>query len=128
MVEAGAAGGQVAHDRGDLLGVRPRRSHPLLGLDDAAGRNQLHGPGDLLGGLDALDATAEDALLPTGHGLVLPVLGVHLLGLVLRLRLAVGRLAVVGLLVVAGLLGLFGLLVRLGRPGLGGLEAVAEAF
>src|SRR3954454_10606286 len=75
MLQPGRArSGERLHDLGDLLAVRPRRRDPLLGLDDAAGRDQLHGPRDLLRGLDAADPPAELALLAASHGLGLPSL------------------------------------------------------
>jgi hypothetical protein len=56
---------QVADDGGDLLAVGAGGLDTLLGLDDAAGRDQLHGARDLLGRLNRLDPSPQDPLLPT---------------------------------------------------------------
>src|SRR3546814_16421670 len=41
---------------------------PLLRLGDAAGGDELHRLGDLLGGLHRLDASAQLSFLAAGHG------------------------------------------------------------
>ena len=66
-VAAGAGGGEVADDLGDLLGVRDGRVHALLSLDDPRGGDQLHRARDLLGGLHRPDAAPKNALLSTCH-------------------------------------------------------------
>src|SRR5205085_10811993 len=65
-------GRQLTDHLGDLLAVGTGGRHPLLGLDDAGGRDELHGARDLLGGLDALDAPAEDPFLAARHAYPLP--------------------------------------------------------
>src|SRR6266540_411827 len=47
--------GDVLHGPREQLGVGPSRLHPLLRLEDAGRRDQLHGLGDLLRGLDGAD-------------------------------------------------------------------------
>ncbi len=64
---AAGRGARSLDDLGDLLAVRRGRVDPLLGLHDAARRDELHGARDLLGRLDRLDASSKDALLATGH-------------------------------------------------------------
>src|SRR5581483_10454955 len=59
--------GEVVHDLGDGVGVRHRGVDPRLGLHDAARRDELHGPGDLLRRLDASDPSSEDPLLTARH-------------------------------------------------------------
>ncbi len=66
---AGASRGppHVADHLGELLHVGLRLLHPLLGFHDTAGSDQLHGAGDLLGGLHRSDATPDLAELCRGH-------------------------------------------------------------
>ena len=68
MVDVGPGRGEVADDLGDVLAVGPRLVGPLLGLDHAGRRDELHGARDLLGVLDARDLPTEDPFLCARHG------------------------------------------------------------
>jgi len=57
---------EVADDRADLLGIRTRQAHAVLGAAHLAGRDHLHRLRDLLRRLDARDLDAD--FLGTGHG------------------------------------------------------------
>ena len=57
----------ILDDGGDLLGVGACRTGPLLRLHHAGCGDELHGPGDLLGVLDAADTTPQDPLLTACH-------------------------------------------------------------
>ena len=67
MVDLGTAGGEVLDDGGDLLGIGAGGTGPLLRLHHAGGGDQFHGPGDLLGVLDAADAAPQDPFLTSGQ-------------------------------------------------------------
>jgi len=48
VILAAEDGREVGQDLVDLLRVRPRREHRLLGPAQLRGRDELHRPGDLL--------------------------------------------------------------------------------
>ncbi len=68
MGRGGAAGREILDHTGDLLGVGARLVGPHLRSGDAGGGDELHGSGDLLGRLDAADATTQCLFLTSGHG------------------------------------------------------------
>src|SRR6266545_1022486 len=55
--------GYVLHGPREQLGVGAGRLHPLLGLEDAGRRDQLHGLGDLLRRLDGADPPTNQSEL-----------------------------------------------------------------